>query len=129
MEGNIVQYGSRAVIAEVDIFKSDVAFNWRKRDGSLRIAVFCRLAQDFLETFEAGQRFCKLGPDLHDLHDRRDQESHEHRISEELTDSERASENLPRPDIHNNCADHAEQYAGGESHDRSCGQTSQNVVQ
>src|ERR1700686_5731341 len=117
MERNVVQYHARAVVTETDVFKSNVAFDWRKRDGASRITVFGRLVQNFLRTFETSKRFRELGADLHNLHYRRDQESHEHGVSEKLADGHRSCENLTRPYIHNDRAYRAQQNAGGESHD------------
>ena len=56
--------------------------------GAIGIVIFPALAQDFARAFQAGQRFGELGADLHDLHDRRNQEAKEQRVGEESADGQ-----------------------------------------
>ncbi len=82
-----------------------------------------------MRPLQAGKRFGELGADLYDLHHRGDQKSHEQRVSEEAADGQRAGENLPRSEKHDERSDHAEQHARGKAHDRGCGKTLNYVVQ
>ena len=91
--------------------------------------IFPPLAQDFVRAFQSGQRFGELGADLNDLHDGRDQEAKEKRVSEETADGQHASRDLARADVHDHGADHAQKQTGGEAHDRRGSQGSQHVFE
>ena len=89
----------------------------RKGNGAPGITVFGRFFQDFMRPLQAGQGFSELRSDLDNLHDRRDQERHEHVVAEIATGGHGPREHLSRSNEHDHGTHNAQQDARREAHD------------
>src|SRR5262249_61825428 len=102
-----MQYLARSVVAEAHVIEIDIAVDLGKRNNPTRIPIFGCLLQYLVRALQASHRFGKLRSNLHDLHHRRYEESHEQRVGEEAANGQRTSENLPRANKHNDRANHS----------------------
>ena len=112
-----MQYVSRSVIRKTDVCKINGAIDFRKRNGAPGITVFGRFFQDFVGSLQAGQGLSELCSDLDNLHDRRNQESHEHVVAEITTGGHGPREHLSRSNEHDHGTHNPQQDARREAHD------------
>src|SRR5438132_11675081 len=129
MERDVVQHGAAAIVAEADVREFNVAAYIIEQHGSIRVLIFRTLMQNLPRALKASESLGKLSANRDHLHDGRNQEAQEQRVSKESADGQCASHNLARADIHNYRANHSEQQAGGKTHNRGRGERAHDVVE
>src|SRR5438270_10534271 len=129
MERDVVQHRAAAIVTEADVREINVATYIIQQRGSLRVLILRTLPQNLARALQASKSFGKLSANRDHLHDGRNREAQEQRVSKEAADSQCASHNLARADIHDYRANYSEQQAGGKTHDRGRGERAHNVVE
>src|SRR5215467_14825592 len=124
-----MQHFASAVVTEAHMIKGNMAIDLRKSERSLRILVLRSFREDFMGAFQTRESLSQLSSDLHDLHNRRDQEAHEKCVRKKSTKRKRAAFDLPRSHIHDGSSDHSQQQACGKTHHGCSGQRSNDVVE
>src|SRR5439155_10506395 len=129
MERDVVQHRAAAIVAEADAREINVAANIIQHRGSLRVLILRTLQQNLTRALKASESLSKLSANRDHLHNWRNQEAQEQRVSKESANGQRAGHDLARADIHNHRANYSEQQACREAHDGSRGERAHNVVE
>ncbi len=82
---------------------------WVRARRALGILVLARFISGFAGALESRQRLGNLGADSDHLGDRRNQEAQEYRERDEPAGGQRAAQNLPAANVHDQRADHTQQ--------------------
>src|SRR5947207_6368126 len=129
MERDVVQHRAAAIVTEADVREINVAVYIFQHRGSLWVLVFRALAQNLARALQASKSFGKLSANHDHLHNWRNQEAQEQRVSKESANGQRAGHDLAGADIHDHLANYSEQQAGGKTHYRSRRKRAHNVVE
>src|SRR5947208_16771350 len=129
MERDVVQHRAAAIVTEADVREINVAVYIFQHRGSLWVLVFRALAQNLARALQASKSFGKLSANRDHLHNWRNQEAQEQRVSKESANGQCASHDLARADIHDYRDNYSEQQACREAHDGSRGERAHNVVE
>src|SRR5207245_4397314 len=129
MERMSVQHRAAAIFAEADAREINVAANSIQHRGSLRVLILRTLPQNLTRALKASESLSKLSANRDHLHNWRNQEAQEQRVSKESANGQRAGHDLAGADIHDHRANYSEQQACREAHDGSRGERAHNVVE
>src|SRR5438093_5187135 len=129
MERDVVQHRAAAIVAEADAREINVAANILHHLGSLRLLILRTLPQNLTRALKASESLSKLSANRDHLHNWRNQEAQEQRVSKESANGQRAGHDLAGADIHDHRANYSEQQAGGKTHYRSRRKRAHNVVE
>ena len=101
-KAHVIQHRLAWLVRKVNMFKLNAAIDQSGgrcvRSGS---SIFTIFTQHFACAVQSGQSFGDLRADAGNLCDRRDQETHKHGVTEQITRGHVAGENLPRAKIKN----------------------------
>src|SRR2546428_7332361 len=83
MERDVVQHGAAAIVAEADVREFNVAAYIIQQHGSIRVLIFRTLMQNLPRALKASESLGKLSANRDHLHDGRNQEAQEQRVSKD----------------------------------------------
>src|SRR5437899_12834138 len=108
MERDVVQHRAAAIVAEADAREINVAAYIIQHRGSLRVLILRTLPQNLTRALKASESLSKLSANRDHLHNWRNQEAQEQRVSKESANGQHAGHDLAGDDIHK----HRAYYAG-----------------
>src|SRR5437867_11460874 len=94
MERDVVQHRAAAIVAEADAREINVAANIIQHRGSLRVLILRTLPQNLTRALKASESLSKLSANRDHLHNWRNQEAQEQRVSKESANGQRAGHDL-----------------------------------
>src|SRR2546429_5864052 len=109
MERDVVQHSTAAIVTEADVREINVAAHIIQQRGSLRVPIFRPLPQNLARALQPSKSFGELSANRDHLHNWRNQEAQEQRVSKESANGQRAGHDLAGADIHDNRANYSEQ--------------------
>ncbi len=121
--------GLVGLVGEGDVLEGYVAVDRAEDLGAGGLVVLGSLGEDLAGAVESGDGFGELGADGDQLRYRGDHEGQEHDVGDVAAGGEVSGDDLVRAEVHDECADDAEDCGGGERHQGLRGEGRDDVLE